>query len=172
MRKNTKMWVLLSVILASFLILGLTTLVNADYNFNDTVNIQFSDSNMTFFQKTVGGFKLMAIKAVSGSGGLPFMNIEDGVFIHDSGNNEVSVNIASNDYTKIWRTAMYNGGDLELWKVGLPNSFVWLHNPLRVDYVVAAGSLAAEDLTGSYSGGSAYVCVYNNGTLYASDSVC
>ncbi|MFO7886819.1 MAG: hypothetical protein R6U59_00760 [Eubacteriales bacterium] len=34
------------------------------------------------------------------------------------------------------------------------------------------GTISGDSLAGTYTGGSAYVCVYNNGTLYASESAC
>lgn len=35
-----------------------------------------------------------------------------------------------------------------------------------------SGNIIVSDLSGSYGSGSAYVCVYDNGTLFASDSAC
>jgi hypothetical protein len=35
-----------------------------------------------------------------------------------------------------------------------------------------AGNIHIQDLEGTYTGGSAYVCVYNNGTLYTDESAC
>ena len=38
--------------------------------------------------------------------------------------------------------------------------------------LTSGGSVAVNNLVGTYGSGSAYVCVYNNGTLFASDAAC
>ena len=35
-----------------------------------------------------------------------------------------------------------------------------------------AGSVHIQSLEGSYSNGEAYLCVYNNGTIFAKDTAC
>ena len=40
------------------------------------------------------------------------------------------------------------------------------------DYLFGTGELNSEALAGTYSNGEAYVCVYDNGTIYAKDSAC
>ncbi len=77
----------------------------------------------------------------------------------------------------VWRLNPLGSDTFFKWEVGKNNPIVTfngtgeiiLNNSL---FINPNGNIIVTDLIGTYSNGEAYVCVYDNGTLFAKDSAC
>jgi hypothetical protein len=72
------------------------------------------------------------------------------------------------DHTGIHTQEINLNNDLKISHDGTNNIF----NSTGGLFVFTGANIVSPVLAGTYTGGSAYVCVYNNGTIYASESAC